>query len=246
MIRYWTLAGLTAALILSVFFIAQALQVPLLHDPAEWMHGGTVAAVLGVGLLTVDVLFPVPASGIMLLNGAIFGVALGTLLSIAGALGAALVAFAIGRAGEQWITRVVTAEAHARAGRLLDRWGTLAIVISRPIPIIAETVMILAGASPLSWKRAGGAALAGSLVPAFLFALAGATAAGWANATLVFAGVLLVSALVWLVGTRRDLSMAPPAQESQRSAGGSQGAPEEVGEGRPPREVPASPAGRAG
>jgi hypothetical protein len=51
------------------------------------------------------------------------------------------------------LERLVTAEERARANRLLERWGTLAIVVTRPIPLLAETVAIMAGASPLGWGR---------------------------------------------------------------------------------------------
>jgi uncharacterized membrane protein YdjX (TVP38/TMEM64 family) len=208
--RYWTLVGLIALAVLGLFFVAQALEVPFVRDPTEWMGaGGVVTAALGVGVLAADVLLPVPSAGVMLLHGAFFGIMIGTALSLAGSIGAAVVGFRLGRAGERWVSRLVSPAERTRADRMLARWGLLAIVISRPIPILAETVVILAGASPLRWEHVVLAASAGSLPPAFLYAVAGATTGSWASATMVFAGVLLMSAAMWLTGAARPDRAAP-------------------------------------
>src|SRR5215510_12446766 len=123
-----------------LFLIVEALGVPLLSDPTPWMkHGGVVAAALGVGLLIADVVLPVPSSLVMVAHGALFGVVIGTLLSLSGSIGAALFGFAIGRRGGKLLERTVTPSERARANVLLARWGALAIIVTRPIPLLAET-----------------------------------------------------------------------------------------------------------
>ena len=88
--RYVTAAGLVLTGLLALFLIVEALDVPLLMDPTPWLErGGPVAALVGVLLLTVDVLLPGPLNVVMLANGALFGVAGGTLLSLVGSMGAA-------------------------------------------------------------------------------------------------------------------------------------------------------------
>src|SRR6185436_4502816 len=104
--------------------------------PTPWLsHGGVFAAIFGVGLLIADVLLPVPSSLVMVAHGALCGVALGTFLSLLGSVGAALFGFAIGRRGGKLLERVVTQEERARADKLLARWGALAIVVTRPVPL---------------------------------------------------------------------------------------------------------------
>jgi uncharacterized membrane protein YdjX (TVP38/TMEM64 family) len=66
--------------------------------------------------------------------------------------------------------------------------------------LLAETVAIMAGASPLSWGRMALAALIGSLPPALLYALTGAAVANFQNMALMFAVVLLVTGSFWLIG----------------------------------------------
>ncbi len=185
---------------LLLFAVAELLGVPLLTDPTPWLdRGGVAAACVGVGLLVADVLLPVPSSLVMVAHGALFGVLFGTLLSLAGSVGAALFGFAIGRRGGRMLERLVTPQERERADRLLRRWGTLAVIVTRPVPLLAETVAIMAGTSSLDWGRMTLAALAGSLPPALLYAITGAAVANFQSATLVFFCVLFVAGLFWVV-----------------------------------------------
>ncbi len=198
--RYWMLVGAMLAFFLLLFLLVEWLQVPLLTDPSRWLdRGGLIAALLGMGLLIADVVLPVPSSLVMIAHGALFGVALGTLLSLIGSVGAALTGFAIGRRGGKWLERIVTAEERARIERMLERWGALAIVVTRPVPLLAETTAVMAGASAMSWQRAAAASFAGSLPAALLYALTGSVAASFQNGALMFCFVILVSGVFLLI-----------------------------------------------
>lgn len=201
--RYWAIAGLVLGAMLLAFAGVEALGVPLLRDPSAWLgRGGAPAAAIGLGLLVGDVLIPVPSSIVMTAHGALFGILPGAALSLTGSTGATLLGFAIGRAGGPLLARLVGPAEQARANHLLERWGAVAILASRPVPLLAETVAILAGASPLGWGRAAVAAMAGSLPPALVYALAGSVAADLGSALLVLAGVLLLTGAAWLLGRR--------------------------------------------
>jgi uncharacterized membrane protein YdjX (TVP38/TMEM64 family) len=221
--RYWLLTGLMMVLFLGLFGIAEWLHVPILTDPGPLLSkSGWIAAAGGVALLIADVLLPVPASLVMILHGALFGIVGGTLLSLAGALGAALFGFWIGRRGGPLLARLVPEDERRRADALLQEWGDLAIIVTRPVPILAETMAILAGASPMGWGRMFLSTFAGSLPAALLYALTGATARNLDNAALVFGLVLLVAGLFWLTGkylfkgVRGPAALPPP--ESTREA----------------------------
>lgn len=211
--RYALFAGLMMASFFALFGLAAALDLPLLADPGPWLaEPGWVAALAGVGLLIADVVLPVPSSLVMIANGALFGVAAGSALSLAGSLGAALAGFALGRRGSAFVARFLPEDERRRASSLFTRWGDLAIVLSRPVPILAETVAVLAGASPLGWGRMAAAALAGSLPAAVVYAVTGATAATLGDTAAIFALVLVVAGAVWLAGMRlRRAERAPGA-----------------------------------
>lgn len=199
--RYLMITGGLLAFFLGLFFVVEALGVPLLVDPGPWLNrGGLMAAVLGVGLLVADVLLPVPSSLVMVAHGALFGVLGGTLLSLVGSTGAALFGFWIGRRGGKLLERSVPPEERERADFLLERWGALAIIVTRPVPLLAETVAIMAGASRMSWGVVTLSALAGSLPPALLYALTGASASNFQNTALMFGFVLLVAGFFWIAG----------------------------------------------
>jgi uncharacterized membrane protein YdjX (TVP38/TMEM64 family) len=210
--RFWLLTGAMMLLFLVLFGIAEWLHVPILTDPGPLLaKTGWIAAAGGVLLLIADVLLPVPASLVMILHGALFGVVGGTLLSMAGALGAAAFGFWIGRRGGPLYERLVPEDERRRADALLQEWGDLAIIVTRPVPILAETMAILAGASPMSWGRMLLSTFAGSLPAALLYALTGATARNLDNAALVFGLVLLVAGLFWAVGRYFFRSAKSPA-----------------------------------
>ena len=199
--RYLLIAVALIVCFTILFVIVEALHVPLLSDPTPWMkHGGVLAASVGVGLLIADVVLPVPSSLVMVAHGALFGVWWGTTLSLLGSLGAAVFAFAIGRRGGRLMERVVTPAERARAGNVLARWGTLAIIVTRPVPLLAETVAIMAGATSMTWRSLMVASVAGSLPPALLYALTGAAVANVQHTALMFGVVMLIAGLFWFAG----------------------------------------------
>ena len=198
---YVVVVGALLLVLLLIVLLVEALGIPLLDDPSPWLaRDGALAAFVGVGLLLVDVLLPVPSSLVMVLHGALFGVLIGAALSLLGSVGAALMAFGLGRRGSPLLDRLVSAEERARADRLLRRWGPLAIVITRPLPLLAEATAILAGTSTMPWGRAALAALLGALPMALLYAAVGALAATVYHWTLAFVLVLPVAGAYWLLG----------------------------------------------
>ncbi len=210
--RYWTVPAAVVAAMLVIFVVVEALGVEPLRDPRPLLDaGGALAAAAGIGLLMADVFLPVPSSGVMLAHGALFGVVVGAALSLVGSVGAFAMGFAVGRRGERAVERLVAEEERRRAERLLCRWGVLAIVVTRPVPILAETTAFMAGASPLGWRASVVAALVGSLPAAVLYAVAGALAASFATGAVVFAAVILLGLVVVAVSRRTGHEPAPVA-----------------------------------
>ena len=201
-------------ILLALFLLVEACDITLLKEPSVWLEQpGVLAGFAGVCLLVADVVLPVPSSLIMIAHGALFGVAFGTLLSLVGSSGATLVAFAIGRRGGPLLARLVPVEEQVQSDRLLTRWGMLAIIVTRPVPLLAETTAVVVGTSRLGWSRATLAALAGSLPAALLYALTGAVAARFHNGALVFVLVLLMASSFWLVGRWLEPRLIRPESE---------------------------------
>lgn len=203
--RYWLLCAALAAAMLAVFALAEALGVPVLtdDDPLPRQRGALLVAVAGVALLAADVVLPVPSSVVMVTHGAVFGAVAGTALSMAGSLAGFAAGFALGRRGTAVVARLVPDDERRRADRFLRRWGPVAVILSRPVPVLAETVSVVAGTSGLPWPRAVAAAALGTLPAAGVYAVAGAAAAGFATTAVVFLAVLVLAAGAALAVARR-------------------------------------------
>jgi uncharacterized membrane protein YdjX (TVP38/TMEM64 family) len=207
--RYLVLAGGFAAFFLTGFGLVEAFGVPWLATPpvlAGQAH--PVAAAVGVGLLVGDAVLPVPSSLVMLALGGLFGLAGGAALNLVGRVGATLLAFVLGRRLRGW----VSGPAGGLSARLLHRWGAVAIVLTRPVPIIGETVAVLAGASPMSWRRVSVAATLGSLPESLLFAWAGAEAEASALGAVLWISLIVIAAAAWAV-TSQVFGQRDPEQE---------------------------------
>lgn len=225
MTRYWAVVGTVLAFLLVGFLAAEAFDLPLLADPTHRLaRGGVAGATLAVALLAADAVLPVPASLVMVASGALYGAVAGALLALLGRVLMALAGYAIGRRGGPLVARLVPHDGRDRADALLRRWGPMAIVVTRPVPLLAETVAVMAGVSSIGWGRVALAALAGSIPEALLYAGSGALVRGLDDAALVWAALLVLAGALWLVrllAARRDQAPAgssPPASAASSSS----------------------------
>jgi uncharacterized membrane protein YdjX (TVP38/TMEM64 family) len=200
--RYWLLVISLVGVTIVVFVLVDHMHVNILVMAELWLtpDSKVAAAFVTVGMLVGDAILPVPSSILMTLNGRLFGVTGGAALSLVGALGGALAGFAIGRAGDAHVRRFVGAGEYGRAAAVLDRWGMLAVCATRPIPVLAETVAILAGASPLGWLKMTIASVAGAVPATVVYAVTGAGRIGSLGEAFVFGGVAFCAGALWFFG----------------------------------------------
>ncbi len=202
--RYAALMGGVLAFFLAAFLVAEAVGIPLLSDPTSAMHkGGIGAALLGVGLLVADVVLPVPSSVVMVMHGTMFGVALGAVLSLVGSLGATAFGFWVGRRGGGLVDRLVSSADKARINQLIRRYGLVAIVITRPLPLLAETTAIMAGTTSLTWRSLLAGAVLGAGPPSLIYAVAGAFAPGFGSDLWSFVAVIVIAGVGWWFARRQ-------------------------------------------
>jgi uncharacterized membrane protein YdjX (TVP38/TMEM64 family) len=189
-----------AAMVLVLFGLAVWWGHPLFTDPLPYIgKPGPAAMVVSCLLLAGDVVLPVPSSMVMIANGAMFGTMTGTLVSLAGGVLAAYTGWILGRWGSRWMTRFAGESSMTRAKQFMDRWGFLAILLSRPIPVLAETIAIMAGSLRMSPLRVGIYSAAGLLAPCLVYAYAGSRASNAPTAWQTMVWVVGVAGLVWLV-----------------------------------------------
>lgn len=146
------------------------------HAVAAWLDpppSPPLLAAAEVAILAVDVFLPVPSSVVATLGGAKLGVVTGTLMAWLGMTLGACAGWGLGRlaggravAGLDAETRQTLAEREARLGPLL-------IVLTRPLPLLAEAAAILAGASGMPVRSFAASAAVGNLAIAFAWSLVG-------------------------------------------------------------------------
>lgn len=201
--RFWTVAGVIATSVLISFLVVEALGISLLVDPTNRMeNGGVMAAGISAGLLLADVFLPVPSSIVMVLNGSLFGIFAGTALSLFSSVGGAMIGWWLGHSNQDRLNVAGSDDHQNTANALISRWGMTAIVISRFLPIIAETVSIMSGASGMKWRPVLVATTLGTLPAALIYAITGSLATN-ASSGLIVAGCVFVIALVaWKISQR--------------------------------------------
>lgn len=216
MTRFWIFTATLLLAMLLLFFVVQALHLPFLAEDTTFLlsQEKSVAAVAGVGLLLVDVVAPVPSSIVMLANGMLFGVIAGTLLSLVGGMGAALLGYWLGTQGDALGRRWFGETAFARAHEFFQQHGLTAVIVSRPVPILAEAVTIIAGITRMPARKFLLAVLLGLLPTALIYAVAGAYALNLQSGLYIFIPVLLAAGAVWVVGRRlsRPKRSEPPQE----------------------------------
>lgn len=172
----WLIAGMALAVI-ATKLVAENLLGLRLDDLAEsWIAGaGAGSAVTIALLLAIDIFLPVPSSLVMALSGAAFGVWWGAALSLAGSIAGEWLGFELARTyGVRWARRVTGDDEMARMRALMARHGVVAVMVTRALPVVMETMSVVAGMSAMSRGRFLGASLAGTLPVVVVYAYAGA------------------------------------------------------------------------
>ena len=201
--RLWILTVGLAGLMLMLFVVFEAVGPAGLNDPSSWQDSSRVVVAVGsVALLAIDVVLPVPSSVVMVANGALFGFLVGAALSTLGATVSAVIGFGIGRMSSSKVDAWLRSSAAGRLDDLVARFGTAAVIGTRPVPIVAEVVAVLAGAGRMPFGRFVAATLIGNAAMSMMYALAGAAYAGLENGWMILAGSLVVAGVVWFVGRR--------------------------------------------
>lgn len=193
------IVSVAGAVILSKLILEDALGVDLGVWAQAWVtNAGALGAVTVVTLLAVDVFLPVPSSLVMVMSGAAFGVVWGSLLAFVGSVGGEWLGFELTRRYGRRISRTIIGDAEVeRLERVFARHGAAVVVVTRALPVVMETMSVVAGLSNmrrgtfLAASALGTAPIvvvyayagkmsrdAGSLVPAAVIILAVA-AASW-------------------------------------------------------------------
>jgi uncharacterized membrane protein YdjX (TVP38/TMEM64 family) len=133
-----------------------------------------VLAAAEIGVLAADIILPVPSSLVATLGGASVGVAVGTLCGAVGLTIGSLAGWLLGRIAGRRSFDALDARERAAVAARRRTLGPLLVVVSRPLPILAEAVALMAGAAGMTWSTFLAAAAPANGVIALAWSLAGA------------------------------------------------------------------------
>lgn len=127
----------------------------------DWMRGIAeqppsvpVTFALVVGLLSTDILLPIPSSVVSTMSGWQLGWLRGTLATWIGMNLGATLGFALarrwGRPFALWFSK---AEDLAQMKQISDQYGPFVLVMTRAMPVFAEAAVLISGIHQLAWRR---------------------------------------------------------------------------------------------
>jgi len=196
---------LTSAAVIVVAILCEAvLDIPLAQIAQSLIAAPGVSAALAIVIvLSLDLFLPIPSSLVMILSGAMFGLVGGGVLSLLGLLTGNVAGFELTRRyGTGFAQRLVGEEELHKMDRTFARYGIVAILLSRSVPVMMETLSVLAGLSTMSRSTFVCANFLGALPICLLYTAAGAFS--WQLQSLVPAWLmgLCLPAAGWLVVQR--------------------------------------------
>ena len=200
--KYWAIVGVIITLFLVVFLVAESFHIPILTDISALSNPTFITALIGIGLLTVDVFLPIPSSLVMVANGALFGFVTGSILSLIGNLFGFLFAYWVGAQSSSLIHKFLSPKEFYRGNRILQRWGIPALIFTKPLPILAETTAIMSGVAKLPFIKSLMATMAGSLLVSVLYAWSGSQSKDFDFTIIIFITLICLSIIAWKIDKR--------------------------------------------
>jgi uncharacterized membrane protein YdjX (TVP38/TMEM64 family) len=199
-VRWAVLWIVLIAIVLVPFLVFERQFEQLATWLAQGNASGWATTVAIGGLLALDVFLPVPSSIVSTGAGVLLGFWPGVAIIWGGMTLGCLIGYVFGAYAAGPARRLVGADALSRAGKVMDRYGPWAIVICRPIPVLAEASIVFAGLvrtplAPFLWLTA-----LADLGIAVAYAAVGAFSMQAGSFLLTFAGAIALPGIALLAG----------------------------------------------
>jgi len=202
MSRTIALIAIVAGVVIgSKLLVENILGINLEPWARSWVaNAGPAGAATIVGLLAADVFLPIPSSLIMVLSGAAFGVWWGALLAFGGSIGGEWLGFELARRyGAGLSSRFVgDADEVRRMNAMLERNGAAAVVVTRALPVVMETMSVVAGLSTMPRRTFLVASALGTAPIVVVYAYAGAMSRETGSLVPAIVILVAVAAAGWL------------------------------------------------
>lgn len=200
--RWVILVGLMFALVIIPFLIFEKQFEQLGTWLAEGHASGWASAATIGALLALDVFLPVPSSIVSTGAGVLLGFWRGAAVIWIGMTLGCVIGYAFGARAAGAARTLVGDDGLARARTVMERYGAWALVVCRPIPVLAESSVVFAGLvrtpiGPFTWLTT-----LSNLGIAIVYAAVGAFSMHVQSFLLTFAAALALPGIAMLAGRR--------------------------------------------
>jgi uncharacterized membrane protein YdjX (TVP38/TMEM64 family) len=146
-------------------------------------------------LLSVDILAPVPSSLVSTAGGYFLGFGLGFLVSTTGMTVSCIIGYFLGaNVGSPISKRLLGANELSKLEKIQNKYADWIIILSRAVPVLAETSVITAGIGRVPFRRFILLILLSNLGISFVYAAIGAYSAHINSFLLAFSGAVVIPA----------------------------------------------------
>lgn len=195
------IAVLLAAIIVPFMIWGEALDA-LAPELLRQQNTQVYIGIIGVALLIADVLLPVPSSIVSALLCVLLGPWYGAVAIAIGMLGGFVAGYLLGRllpaqTLRRWVGPALWDATRDKAQRNAVMW----IVVTRPVPVLAEAVSVLAGSLRMPCISALPAAALSSAVVAACYGAAVSIGFAHGSFWLAFGASLLLASGAWFVSS---------------------------------------------
>lgn len=179
-----------------------------------------ILALLEIGVLAADLLLPVPSSVVATFGGARLGAAIGTVCAWTGMTIGALAGWGLGRRAGGGALAGLDAGDRAALARGQERLGPLLVVVTRPLPLLAEATALAAGGAGMPLRIFLPAVAIGNAVIAAAWSILGALGREELSLVMLVALVVPVACVWGIVRAPWTADRRPPTVTPDRPPSG--------------------------
>jgi uncharacterized membrane protein YdjX (TVP38/TMEM64 family) len=160
--------------------------------------------------LSLDVILPVPSSLIMIVNGKVCGFIPGALLTLTSGLISSYLGYFLGLKSSPTMNKIIRETEQKTGISMMNKYGYLAITVSKAIPIISEATSFVCGTAKVPIKEFILYSAVGYMVIGLAYGFIGSTI-GTKESTMVGTIVILS---VLIAGWILNVSLQRPLKKN--------------------------------
>jgi uncharacterized membrane protein YdjX (TVP38/TMEM64 family) len=189
---------ISVSLIVIVFLLFHDIETIFTNQLQRLSKHTGAYSIVSFLVLTSDIVLPVPSSIVMYTNGFVLGLISGSAISLLSVIASSIIGYYLG----SLTSAGIKAKSNDASNYILLKYGTLAILISRGIPIISESICIVCGYNRMPFKNYLVLNFIGYIPLCFLYALFGSIGYDKNTFLISFVCSIILSGGFWFFGKR--------------------------------------------